>query len=142
MLHCLEPAGGRHVLSRHSSCRNDTDLERLPGGASLALWTASQPSSPCKCSELTLRSCFHSQGGCGARRSQPNTRLVSGFQTPPSTVSETGRVDTICSPPPPSHHSVLLFHSQGITEEPLVLGLENPRMKISGGGGVCVGGCS
>lgn len=37
-----------------------------------------------------------------------------------------------------SHNPILLFHKQGIIEEPLLLGLENPKMKIRGRSGVCV----
>lgn len=53
-----------------------------------------------------------------------------------TTVSETGRTDTICLLPP--CHSILIFLRQEITEEPFLLGLENPKMRLNGRSGVCV----
>lgn len=57
-----------------------------------------------------------------------------GFQMLTSTVPEAGRMGTFCLFQ--SHHSIGLSYSQGILEEPLLLRLENPKMKFSGGSDV------
>lgn len=53
------------------------------------------------------------------------------------TVSEAGRTDAICLLPP--CHSILIFLTQEIIEEPFFLGLENLKTRLSGRHGICEG---